>query len=341
MKARTKVDKYYKIHFDTDPDEILALPGSGSDRKYFRVKSEGGTVIAVVNNNREENDAFVKLSEVFQKKGLPVPRIFAYFPDKHIYFQSDLGDINLYSWLENKRLSDNSDNEIVDMYNKVLDKLVDFQVKTIEDIDLEICYPHRAFDRQSMMWDMNYFKYMFLKLVAVSFNENKLEKDFMELAEMLMAAGQDYFLYRDFQSANIMVVNSSPWFIDYQGGRGGAPQYDVASLLYDSKVCLPEEIRSELLDYYLNKFCQLTDYSREKFTELYPAFVLIRIMQAMGAYGFRGIFEKKAGFARSIAPAVKDLHYLLRSSALERKLPELWKVCQSLQRKQNVFDKMK
>ncbi len=317
------------------------MPGSGSDRKYFRILSENSSTIAVYNNNLEENNAFVSLSKVFIKKELPVPEVLAYFPEKNIYFLTDLGDVNLFSWLENKRLSGDTESDILSMYKLVLEKLVHFQVNTIDDIDLEICYPHKSFDRQSMMWDMNYFKYMFLKLLAIPFNEKELEKDFLALADILISGGQDYFLYRDFQSANIMVIDSKPWFIDFQGGRGGAPQYDVASLLYDSKACLGEDMRSVLLNHYLEKFCPLTGYSRELFMDLYPAFVVVRIMQAMGAYGFRGVYEKKEGFARSISPAVKDLFSIFESSSLAKDFPELGRVSERLYNKQKVFNKIK
>jgi len=340
MKPKNKIKKYYEQHFGNLPEDVISLPGSGSDRKYFRVLAGDRSTIAVYNNNLEENDAFVNLSKVFINKALPVPEVLAYFPEKNIYFLTDLGDINLFTWIEDKKLSGDSGDKISSMYKLVLEKLVYFQVNTINDINLDICYPHSSFDRQSMLWDMNYFKYMFLKLLAIPYNERELEKDFLVLADILISGGQDYFLYRDFQSANIMIVDSKPWFIDFQGGRRGAPQYDVASLLYDSKACLGEDLRLSLLNHYLDKFCSVSTYSREKFIELYPAFVLVRIMQAMGAYGFRGIYEKKEGFARSIAPAVKDLYSIFDSTSLAIDLPELFRVSESLLRKQKIFDRI-
>jgi aminoglycoside/choline kinase family phosphotransferase len=175
-----------------------------------------------------------------------------------------------------------------------------------------------------MMWDMNYFKYMFLKLVAVPFNERRLEHDFELLADFLLETRQDYFLYRDFQSANVMLVEGEPWFIDYQGGRKGAPQYDAASLLYDAKARIPEKSRKRLLDYHINNFCSVSGESKEEFRGYYAGFSMIRLMQALGAFGFRGLYEKKPTFTGSIVPAVKLLIQLIDSKELPLSLAELF-----------------
>jgi aminoglycoside/choline kinase family phosphotransferase len=174
-----------------------------------------------------------------------------------------------------------------------------------------------------MMWDMNYFKYMFLKLVAVPFNERRLEQDFNLLADFLLETRQDYFLYRDFQSANVMLVGGEPWFIDYQGGRKGAPQYDVASLLYDAKAHIPEKSREKLLEYHINNFCSVSGESKSEFRGYYAGFSMIRLMQALGAFGFRGLYEKKPTFTGSIVPAVKLLIQLIDSEQLPIVITEL------------------
>ena len=235
----------YKELFGESDFNIAALPQSGSDRKYFRINSGGKSVIGAYNSNPEENEAFIGFTYHFISKGLPVPEIFGYLPEKYVYYLKDLGDINLFTWLQKKPYAAGFDSEAEDLYKKVLDTLIVFQINGIDGLNLDLCYPHRSFDRQSMMWDMNYFKYMFLKLVAVPFNERRLEHDFDKLTDFLLEPGQDFFLYRDFQSANVMVVDGAPWFIDYQGGRKGAPQYDVASLLYDAKAHIPEELQAE------------------------------------------------------------------------------------------------
>jgi aminoglycoside/choline kinase family phosphotransferase len=315
-------DGYKELFGDADI-KIVALAKSGSDRNYFRIKADNRCIIGAHNSNFEENEAFIGFTYHFISKGLPVPAVYGYMPDKCIYFLQDLGDTNLFTWLQQKLLVTVFDNETEDLYRKVLDFLIRFQTEGIDGLNLDLCYPHRSFDRQSMMWDMNYFKYMFLKLFTVSFNESRLEHDFERLAEFLLVAEQNYFLYRDFQSANVMIVDGEPWFIDYQGGRKGAPQYDVASLLYDAKAQIPESSRQNLLEYYIRNFCILSGEKKEEFTCYFTGFSMIRLMQALGAFGFRGLYERKPSFTSSIVPAVKLLTNLIDSDILPVPLPEL------------------
>jgi hypothetical protein len=181
-----------------------------------------------------------------------------------------------------------------------------------------------------MMWDMNYFKYMFLKLISVPFNEKRLEKDFNRLADFLLEAGQNYFLYRDFQSANIMVLDNEPWFIDYQGGRLGAAQYDLASLLYDSKAHIPQQVREILIEHYIENFCDYAKVDETGFRKYLPGFIIIRIMQALGAYGYRGLYEQKPGFVQSIIPAVRDFNGVIESGSLNIELPELFSIIERI-----------
>jgi aminoglycoside/choline kinase family phosphotransferase len=314
----------YKKLFGISDIKIAALPQSGSDRKYFRIITGDKSVIGAYNPIPEENEAFIGFSKHFISKGLPVPEIFRYVPEKFIYFLQDLGDVNLFTWLQHKNAGIGFDDEAEDMYMKVLEELIHFQIKGMDGLNLDLCYPHKSFDRQSMMWDMNYFKYMFLKLVAVPFNERRLEHDFNLLADFLLETRQDYFLYRDFQSANIMLIDGKPWFIDYQGGRKGAPQYDVASLLYDAKARIPEKSRSRLLEYHINNFCSVSGESITEFRGYYAGFSMIRLMQALGAFGFRGLYEKKPTFTGSIVPAVKLLIQLIDSKELPLSLTELF-----------------
>ena len=319
------VSEGYKTIFRKSDIYTVALPQSGSDRKYFRIFDGNLTVIGAYNANQEENEAFIGFTRHFISKGLPVPEIYAYQPDKYIYFLQDLGDMNLFTWLQQKNVSGGFDREAEAIYRKVLDKLISFQISGMEGLNLDLCYPHRSFDRQSMMWDMNYFKYMFLKLIAVAFNESRLENDFELLANFLLETGQDYFLYRDFQSANVMLIDGEPWFIDYQGGRKGAPQYDVASLLYDAKAHIPLKSREDLLDYHVSNFCKVSGEDEEKYRGYYAGFSMIRLMQALGAFGFRGLYEKKPTFTGSIVPAVKLLIQLIDSEQLPVRLEELFR----------------
>jgi len=283
-------------------------------------------VIGAYNQDERENEAFLSFSEHFHKEGIKVPVILAVNRNEHCYLLTDLGDITLFSRLTNLRKGkENFPDEIVDLYKKVLDRLPIFQVKAGRNIDFGKCYPRQAFDRQSMLWDLNYFKYYFLKLVKVPFDEQKLEDDFETLTTFLLSADSDYFMYRDFQSRNVMIVDEQAWFIDYQGGRKGALQYDIASLLFDAKADIPETIREQLLSYYLKILENYENINVEKFIRYYYGFVLIRILQALGAYGFRGYYENKPHFLQSIPYALKNLQFLMESGKIPVRLPVLEK----------------
>jgi aminoglycoside/choline kinase family phosphotransferase len=324
------VSEGYKELFGNSGITISALPQSGSDRKYFRIIDGKKSVIGAHNPNYEENEAFIGFTRHFITQGLPVPEIYGYLPEKFIYFLQDLGDDNLYTWLHKKPDINVSERATINLYKKILDKLIIFQTQGILGLDLELCYPHKSFDRQSMMWDLNYFKYMLLKLLAVPFSERLVEHDFNVLCDYLLDTGQDYFLYRDFQTANIMIVGEEPWFIDYQGGRKGAAQYDVASLIYDAKIPMSENSRTELLDYYIEKFCVVSKEDIQKFRGYYSGFSMIRLMQALGAFGFRGLYEQKPTFTDSIVPGVALLLKVIDSAEDHIKLPELFRAIRAI-----------
>jgi aminoglycoside/choline kinase family phosphotransferase len=323
VEESKRISELYREYAGRSPEDVVPLPQSGSDRKYFRINDSNKKIIAAFNTNREENEAFVGFTKHFRSVSLPVPEVFHFFREDNIYFLQDLGDTNLFTYLRKKTLGTKFDDGTLALYRKVLKILVNFQTRGISGLNLDLCYPHKSFDKQSMMWDMNYFKYMFLKLLVVPFNEKRLEYDFNEMADFLLGEDQEYFLYRDFQSANIMVVREEPWFIDYQGGRKGAPQYDVASLLYDAKAGIPENVRRQLFDYYVDIFCTLTGGSRKEFLGYYTGYSMIRLMQALGAFGFRGLYEKKPTFADSIVPAVRLLLQLIDADDLPVNLPEV------------------
>jgi aminoglycoside/choline kinase family phosphotransferase len=330
MSVITILSDGYNELFGKSEILITPLPPSGSDRKYFRISTSNKSVIGAYNANPEENDAFIGFTEHFISKGLPVPEIFGYLPGKNVYYLQDLGDTNLYTWLHNKPDISVSDNDTKILYRKILDKLILFQTQGIIGLNLELCYPHRSFDRQSMMWDMNYFKYMLLKLLAVPFSERLVEHDFNTLCDYLLETGQDFFLYRDFQTANVMVVGDEPWFIDYQGGRKGAAQYDVASLLYDAKIPMLQKNREELLEYYIENFCSVSKEDKNKFRGYYAGFSMIRVMQALGAFGFRGLYEQKPTFTDSIVPGVNILLQIIDSAGNHIKLPELYRTIREI-----------
>ena len=339
MDIRTKVENAFLKWKGSAPEMITRLPQSGSDRVYFRLIYPEGQVIGAYNPSREENDAFVGFSNHFRSKQLPVPEIYVYYPDEKVYFLEDLGDINLFTWLARRSDEERFNEETEAIFMNIAADLVRIQTEGIVGLDLSLCYPHRSFDRQSIVWDMNYYKYMFLKLIAAPFNETRLERDFDSLTRFLLDAGQEYFLYRDFQTANIMLRDGKPWYIDYQGGRLGAPHYDIASLVYDAKAYIPEGIRQKTLDHHLDLFASATGKSRESLKQYSGAFTLIRLMQALGAFGFRGLHENKPTFTESIVPAVELMNELLAGDALQIDLPELKKASEAvpLQRKYRIL----
>lgn len=313
--------------FGKQPVTIDKLPPSGSYREYYRLISGSDSAIAAFNEDHKENQAFVYLTNHFYSKGLPVPEIYGEKLDEDIYLLEDLGDDMLLSFMEKQNYYKYGVNaEIVNAYKQTLDDLIRFQVEGTKGLDYSVCYPRHAFDRQSMMWDLNYFKYYFLKLAKVPFNEQLLEDDFNTLCDHLLSADCSYFLYRDFQSRNIMVKNGKSYFIDYQGGRKGAIHYDIASILFEAKTHLPAFVRDELLNHYLKSLEAFAGISKETFMQHYYGYVYIRMMQAMGAYGFRGLYEKKPLFLQSIPPVLNHLEWLVNNVELPIHVPELTKV---------------
>ncbi len=303
--------------------EFTPLPPSGSYREYYRLKGAGKCAIAVFNTDKKENRAFIEFSRHFAEIGLPVPKIFADDLDKDIYLLEDLGDSTLFSYLSEIRGEVEFNKKVVHIYKKIIDMLPRFQVEAGKNLNYNVCYPRPQFDKQSMMWDLNYFKYYFLKLGKIPFDEQTLETDFNTFAGYLLGADCNYFLYRDFQSRNIMIRNGDPYFIDYQGGRKGALHYDLASLLFDAKADLPHKVRAELLQYYISTVKKYAEIDETKFIQMFFGYVLIRILQALGAYGFRGFYEKKEHFLKSIPFAIDNLSWLLNTVSFPIKIPSL------------------
>jgi aminoglycoside/choline kinase family phosphotransferase len=319
------LEKLFEQHFHASPSSIVPLQGDlgGSGRKIIRLSNEKSTAIGILYNVREENVAFLEFSKHFRRHGLPVPEIYAEDLPHGAYLEEDLGDITLYEFLTKNRTATTIALEVVEAYRKVVAVLPRFQVEASRDLNYKVCYPISSFDHQSIAWDLNYFKYYFLRLAGIPFNEHALEEDFTRLTDFLLSAPRDYFLYRDFQSRNILLRNGDPFFVDYQGGRQGALQYDIASLLYDAKADLPPELRQQLLDHYLDRLSSFIPLDREAFLRHYYAYVYIRILQALGAYGFRGFYERKAHFLQSVPYALKNLRWLLHHVRLPIPLPAL------------------
>jgi aminoglycoside/choline kinase family phosphotransferase len=321
------LNKLFEKHFNVPAELVRPLRGQlgASDRKLFRLSRAEHTAIGVLYDSREENKAFVEFSRHFRRHGLPVPEIYAEELRRGAYLEEDLGDLTLYQFLAAHRSGADVAPEVVEGYRKVVAILPRFQVEGGRDLNYKASYPRASFDRQSIAWDLNYFKYYFLRLSGTPFNEQRLENDFRRLTGFLLKAGSAYFLYRDFQSRNIMLRNGEPYFLDYQGGRRGALQYDIASLLFDAKADLPPELRQHLLEAYLDELGKHITLDRDEFLRYYYAFVYVRIMQAMGAYGFRGLYERKTHFLQSVPYALANVQWLLNNTELPIKVPELMK----------------
>jgi len=317
--------KLFEQHFHAPPERIVPLQGElgGSGRKIIRLANEKHRAIGILYGVREENVAFLEFSKHFRRHGLPVPEIYAEHLTQGAYLEEDLGDTTLFEFLSRNRSGGDIAPQVVEAYRKVVAVLPRFQVEAGRDLNYSVCYPISSFDRQSIAWDLNYFKYYFLRLAGIPFNEQALEDDFGRLTEFLLSAPCDYFLYRDFQSRNIMLQDGDPFFVDYQGGRKGALQYDIASLLYDAKADLPPELRQQLLDHYLDRLSSFIKLDRAAFLQHFYPYVYIRIMQALGAYGFRGFYERKAHFLQSVPYALKNLRWLLHNVRLPIPLPAL------------------
>jgi aminoglycoside/choline kinase family phosphotransferase len=315
----------FERHFRLPVERVQPLQGGlgGSGRNILRLAHRDVSAVGVLYDVREENLAFLEFSRHFRSRGLPVPEIYGAELDAGAYLEEDLGDVTLFQFLSKNRAGDNVAPEVVEAYRKVVAQLPRFQIEASRGLNYKVCYPRSSFDGQSIAWDLNYFKYYFLKLAEIPYNEQELENDFGRLTRFLLTASRDYFLYRDFQSRNVMLRDGQPFFLDYQGGRKGALHYDIASLLYDAKADLPPALRQQLLERYLAALAPFVELTPEEFMRHYYAFVHVRIMQALGAYGYRGFYERKPHFLQSVPFALKNLRWLLDRIKLPIALPTL------------------
>ena len=254
---KNEIIQLFENHFNEKVDSFELLPPSGSYRQYCRLTNDKRSVIGVLNTDVKENTAFLSFTNHFFHKGVRVPEVFAVSSDLKKYLQEDLGTTTLFEYLSKTREEEGFSENIISQYKKVLKALPTIQIIAGREIDYSVCYPREAFDKQSMMWDLNYFKYYFLKLAKIHFDEQALEDDFQLFSNYLLSASSNYFLYRDFQSRNVMLKDDEVFFIDYQGGRLGALQYDLASLLYDGKADIPESVRKQLYDFYISELKKL------------------------------------------------------------------------------------
>ncbi|MCC8114562.1 MAG: phosphotransferase [Bacteroidales bacterium] len=311
MSNINQLQELYKSHVGAQCSHIEELPSSGSNRRYFRL-SGPVSLIGVIGNCLDENEAFLYLDEHFREKGIPVPKVLAVSQDSMAYLQEDLGDTLLFNAIEKGRQTCSFSTQERELLVRTITKLPEIQFMGAIGLNFNKCYPPEQFDVRSIMWDLNYFKYCFLKATGIDFLENKLEDDFQALAEVLMRSKSSTFMYRDFQSRNVMIKDGEPWFIDFQGGRKGPFYYDVASFLWQAKARFPDSLRQELIQEYIKALRKYKPVDESYFHEQLRHFVLFRILQVLGAYGFRGYFEKKPHFLQSVPYAISNLRELLK-----------------------------
>ncbi len=315
MKQLAELFKHWS---GEEPVNIEQLPGAGSNRAYYRLtRTNGNTVVGVIGTSRDEDHAFISLAKHFEKRRLPVPHVLAVSDDELRYLQQDLGSRSLYDAIRGGREAGGRYNQQEkELLRQTIRELPNIQIRGARGLDWSCCYPQPAFNADSVLFDLNYFKYCFLKPTDLDFHELKLEANFRLFAKDLTAERATAFLYRDFQARNVMLSsNDKPYFIDFQGGRKGPYYYDLASFLWQASARYPDRLRNELIDEYYDSLKNYTEVpSMQHFTERLHLFVLFRTLQVLGAYGFRGYFERKKHFIESIPPAIENLRQLLREN---------------------------
>ena len=335
-----QIKNLYRTYTGHEAEEVTELPSSGSNRRYFRLHGPQ-TLIGVSGTSIEENRAFIYMADHFRQKGLPVPEVYAQSNDQSFYLQEDLGDTLLFDAIEKGRKSSVFDESEKTLLRQTITKLPEIQFMGSDGFDFSYCYPQEEFNQRSILWDLNYFKYCFLKATGMEFQENRLEDDFLKMSDVLLRNQSATFMYRDFQSRNVMIRDGHPWFIDFQGGRKGPVYYDVASFLWQAKAKYPEDLRQELLLDYIEALRKYMPVDEKYFLSQLRHFVLFRTLQVLGAYGFRGYFEKKPHFIQSVPFAIENLRQLLKQDypeypylcGLLRELTELKQFSDDLQRR--------
>ena len=335
-----QIKNLYRTYTGHEAEKVTELPSSGSNRRYFRLHGPQ-TLIGVSGTSIEENRAFIYMADHFRQKGLPVPEVYAQSNDQSFYLQEDLGDTLLFDAIEKGRKSSVFDESEKTLLRQTITKLPEIQFMGSDGFDFSYCYPQEEFNQRSILWDLNYFKYCFLKATGMEFQENRLEDDFLKMSDVLLRNQSATFMYRDFQSRNVMIRDGQPWFIDFQGGRKGPVYYDVASFLWQAKAKYPEDLRQELLLDYIEALRKYMPVDEKYFLSQLRHFVLFRTLQVLGAYGFRGYFEKKPHFIQSVPFAIENLRQLLKQDypeypylcGLLRELTELKQFSDDLQRR--------
>lgn len=323
-----------QLYIDTigvEPTKVETLKAHASERKIYRLLGPTGSICGVENPYPLENRAFVYFAKHFKSLGLPVPEIFSETQDGLCYLEEDLGDETLFDRLTKERSSqDQFPKSIEELYGRALDILPRFQVVAGKTLDYSRCFQVTEFGIPSIQWDMNYFLESFLSKTTIEFDRDALKDDFAVFAMHVAEAPSDFFMYRDFQSRNIMIKNGAPYFIDFQGGRKGPLQYDLASILYQSSAQIPSEIRKRLCHRYVQSLQNYLSITEEEFLKYLDRFILIRMMQVLGTYGRQGLEAGKEYFTNSIPLAVKTIHAVAEREPIMDRIPELKKIFERL-----------
>ena len=303
----------FRKHTGAEPENAVALTGSGSNRSYFRLHGGGTSLMGVTGTDVKENNAFITLAAHFRSQGLPVPEVLAVSEDGISYLQEDLGDLLLADLVAaaHKNGGIEEGGQLEALLCRTTGLLPKIQFEGASGLDFSICYPQPSFDRRMVMFDLNYFKYCFLKPSGIEFNEIDLQDDFERFADELLKDEGETFLYRDFNARNVMIKDGEPYFIDFQGGRRGPIYYDVASFIWQARARYPQWLKEKMLESYLDSLASYVEVDRDAFKERLKMFRLFRTLQVLGAYGFRGLVEQKAQFVVSIPQALADLKALL------------------------------
>jgi aminoglycoside/choline kinase family phosphotransferase len=311
--AESILKPLFESYTGTALTEITELPASGSNRRYFRLKGGNISLIGAIGTNLQENHSFIYLARHFREKGLRVPAVLAVSEDGQAYIQEDLGDQVLFGMVAQGRESGLYSSQETDLLRRTIEQLPRLQFVGAQGLDWKNCYPQESFDARMVDFDLNYFKYCFLKATGLEFNEIELQEDFEKLKADLLKEDDNTFLYRDFQARNVMIKDGEPWFIDFQGGRRGPIYYDVASFIWQARSRFPEDLKQDLIRTYLRALQQFKQVDEEAFHSRLRLFVLFRTLQVLGAYGFRGYFEKKPHFLASVPYALSNLRKLLET----------------------------
>lgn len=311
------LENLFEKHTGEKVINIVELPSSGSNRRYFRITGDKTVLIGALGTSMDENKAFYTIAKHFKSKGLNVPEVYAHDDDFTCYIQEDLGDNILFGAIEKGRERGKYDDNEKSLLKQTIAALPSLQFEGADGLDFSICYPQPEFDERMISFDLNYFKYCFLKATGLEFSEIKLDDDFRRLSEVLMRSFSSNFLYRDFQARNVMLVDGKPYFIDFQGGRKGPIYYDVASFIWQAKANYSQELKEELIETYIQSLKKYMPVDEKYFLSQLRHFVLFRTLQVLGAYGFRGYFEKKPHFLQSVPYAMDNLKQLLKEPFAE------------------------